>query len=88
MIDQLSLCLFAEYLTSAQRAASGSFRDQAVNNFLRYIEEHFGDADCLLQAHRAARISRTEGTRKRLTPPYLALLLRSSNLTPTTKGLR
>jgi AraC-like DNA-binding protein len=58
MVDQLSLCLFAEYLTSAQRAASGSIRDQAVNNFLRHIEEHFGDADCLLQAHRAARISR------------------------------
>ena len=58
MVDQLSLCLFAEYLTSSQRAAPGSIRDQAVNSFLRHIEEHFGDADCLLQAHRAARISR------------------------------
>jgi AraC family transcriptional regulator len=58
IVDQLSLCLFAEYLNSAQRADSESVRDQAVNRFLRHIEEHFGDADCLLQAHRASRISR------------------------------
>ena len=58
IVDQLSLCLFAEYLNSARRAGSESVSDQAVNRFLRHIEEHFGDTDCLLQAHRAARISR------------------------------
>jgi AraC-like DNA-binding protein len=58
LIDQLSLSLFAEYLSSARRVASESDRDQAVNRFLRHIEEHFGEEDCLLQAHRAARISR------------------------------
>jgi hypothetical protein len=58
IVDQLSLCLFAEYLNSALRAASDSVGDQPVNRFLCHIEEHFGDDDCLLQAHRAAGISR------------------------------
>jgi AraC-like DNA-binding protein/quercetin dioxygenase-like cupin family protein len=58
MIDQMALCLFAEYLDSARRADSEPDQDLAVDRFRSHIEEHFGDADCLLQAHRAARVSR------------------------------
>jgi AraC-like DNA-binding protein len=72
MVDQLSLCLFAEYLNCALRAAPESVSDQAVNRFLQHIEEHFGDADCLIQAHRAARISRN------------GLILKFRNRTRTT----
>lgn len=58
IIEQLALCLFAEYLNSARQADSRRDDDHALNCFLRYVEQHFSDADCLLQAHRVAQISR------------------------------
>lgn len=58
IVEHLALCLFAEYLNAAQQDALELSTDPSVNRFLRHVEEHYGDADCLLDAHRAAQISR------------------------------
>ena len=58
LLEQLGLCLFAEYLSACRRIDSEAGGDPAVGAFLRYVEDHFGEADCLAAAHAAAGISR------------------------------
>jgi AraC-like DNA-binding protein len=58
LIEQLGLCLFAEFL-HASRASYSDLGDQAVRNFLQYIEDHFGEQDCMEAARRAAGVSRS-----------------------------
>jgi AraC-like DNA-binding protein len=58
LIDNLGLALFFEYLNMAQEQASHSRHDAAVNTAIRYMEEHFGDDNCLQSAHKASGISR------------------------------
>ena len=58
LIDQLSLSLFAEFLNVSLPLDGEAGRDPAVRAFLHHVEDHFGDGNCLLEAHKAAGISR------------------------------
>jgi AraC-like DNA-binding protein len=58
LIDQLSLSLFAEFLNASLSLDDEAGREPAVRAFLHYIEDHFGDGNCLHEAHKAAGISR------------------------------
>ncbi len=58
LIDQLSLSLFAEFLNASLPLDGEAGRDPAVRAFLHHIEDHFGDGNCLHEAHKAAGISR------------------------------
>lgn len=51
-----ALCLFHEYVNMSCR--SDALRTTPVHHALRYMEEHFGEQDCLVGARRAAGISR------------------------------
>jgi AraC family transcriptional regulator of arabinose operon len=58
LINQLALCLFQEYLRAAGEPEGHGTADRAVAGFLDYVEDHFGDEDCLMAAQRAAGVSR------------------------------
>lgn len=58
VIDQLGLALFSEYLNMAQEHSSQARHDAVVNKAIRYMEEHFGDDDCLRAAREVSGISR------------------------------
>jgi AraC-like DNA-binding protein len=58
LIDQLSLSLFAEFLNLALALDGEAGGDPAVRAFLHHVEDHFGDGNCLHEAHKAAGISR------------------------------
>jgi AraC family transcriptional regulator of arabinose operon len=58
LIDHLGLCAFAEFLNAAQNVHARDSRDPAVLGFLQYVEDHFGEEDCLQAAHKAANVSR------------------------------
>lgn len=58
LVDQLGLCLFREFLNVSQEAHSGAQLEPAVRIFLHYVEDHFGEQDCLQAAHEAAGVSR------------------------------
>ena len=58
VIQQLGLCLFREYVNMARPCETDACRMAPVNRALRYMEEHFGDEDCLAAAHAAAGLSR------------------------------
>lgn len=58
LIDQLGLCLFAEFLSACAQAAEAPGEDPAVVRFLHHVEDHFGEETCLKTAHQAAGISR------------------------------
>jgi len=57
LIEQLGLCLFNEFLHSSHEP-NPVLGDPAVRKFLHYIEDHFGDEDCLQAAGQAAAVSR------------------------------
>jgi AraC family transcriptional regulator of arabinose operon len=57
LINQLGLCLFQEYLHAADEVELHRSGDRAVGSFLAYLEDHFGDEDCLEAAQRAAGVS-------------------------------
>jgi AraC-like DNA-binding protein len=57
LIDQLGLCLFAEFLESASQA-DPAISDAVIHGFQHYVEEHFGDVDCLQAALKATGVSR------------------------------
>jgi AraC-like DNA-binding protein len=57
LIDQLGVCLFAEFLESCRRVGSEG-GDVVVQNFLHYVEDHLGDESCLQEARKAAGVSR------------------------------
>ena len=58
LIDELSLSLFAEFLNASLPLDGEAGPDPAVRAFLHHVEDHFGDANCLHEAHKAAGISR------------------------------
>ena len=58
LVDQLGLCLFAEFLNASHELESQTSRDWAVRGFLHYVEDHFCEQDCLEAAHRSAGVSR------------------------------
>jgi AraC family transcriptional regulator of arabinose operon len=58
LVEQLGLCLFAEYLSACRRVDSETGCDPAVRAFLHQVEDHFEDENCLQTAHEAAGISR------------------------------
>jgi len=57
MIEQLGICLFAEFL-HASHGPNPAVYDPTVINFLSYMERHFGEEGCLEAARQAANISR------------------------------
>lgn len=58
VILELALCLFREYVNMSRPSGAGAHRAAPVHDALRYMEEHFGEEDCLAGAHRAAGVSR------------------------------
>ncbi len=58
LIEQLGLSLFAEFLDASGRTEVNGSHDPAVRAFLHYVEDHFGEEDCLRAAHEAAGLSR------------------------------
>jgi AraC-like DNA-binding protein len=58
LVEQLGLCLFAEYLNACRQVDSEAAGDPAVCAFLHHVEDHFGEENCLQAAHEAAGISR------------------------------
>ena len=58
VIEQVGLSLFFEYLNMAHEHSSQSHHDAVVNKAIRYMEEHFGDDDCLRTARKVSGISR------------------------------
>jgi AraC-like DNA-binding protein len=58
LVEQLGLCLFAEYLNACGRSDSETGGDPAVCAFMHHVEDHFGEENCLQAAHEAAGISR------------------------------
>ena len=58
LLEQLGLCLFAEYLDACCQVDSETGCDAAVRAFLHHVEDHFGEENCLQAAHQAAGISR------------------------------
>jgi AraC-like DNA-binding protein len=58
LIEQLGLCVFAEFLNASLPNDAESGRDPAVRAFLHHVEDHFGHEKCLQGAHAAAGISR------------------------------
>ena len=58
LAEELALCLFADFLHAAREGESGAYGDLAVRNFLLFVEEHFGEEDCLQAARAAAGVSR------------------------------
>lgn len=58
LIDQLGVCAFAEFLNASNEVTAGASQHPAVLGFLRHVEDHFGEEECLLTAHQATGISR------------------------------
>jgi AraC-like DNA-binding protein len=58
LIEQLGLSLFAEFLDASRRVEAEAGHDAAVRAFQQYVEDHFGEEDCLLSAHAGAGVSR------------------------------
>lgn len=57
VVDHLGLALFAEYLDSARSATGGACGSACIQRALRYMEEHFGEENCLVETQRAAGCS-------------------------------
>ena len=64
LIDQLGLCLAVEFLNLTSGSHTQVHGDHAVRAFLGYVEDHFGEENCLSAAHKAAGISRNALTYK------------------------
>ncbi len=58
LIEQLGLVLFAEFLSASHEMDECTGGDPAVRAFVRHVEDHFGEENCLQAAHEAAGISR------------------------------
>ena len=58
VIDHLAQALFYEYLNMAQEQGVNTRQDAAVSIATRYMEEHYGDDNCLEAAHKASGIAR------------------------------
>ncbi len=57
LINLIGLSLFSEYLNMAQEFMAQSHHDAAINLAIRYMEEHFGDEDCLPAARNVSGVS-------------------------------
>lgn len=58
IIEQLGICLFMEFLhTALEGEANSTLADPPVRSFLRYIEDHFADEECLEAARLATGVS-------------------------------
>jgi AraC-like DNA-binding protein len=64
LINQLGLCLAAEFLDLTSGPQTQAHGDYAVRAFLGYVQDHFGEENCLSAAHKAAGISRNALTYK------------------------
>jgi AraC-like DNA-binding protein len=58
VIEHLALSWFSEFLNAAYEQNDSPGYDVAVETFLRFVEEHFGEEDCLEAARRATGLSR------------------------------
>lgn len=58
LVKQLGLSVFAEFISASRQLDAEVGCDPAVRAFLHHVEDHFGNEDCLLAAHKAAGISR------------------------------
>lgn len=57
-IEQLALSLLSEFLVSSRKSEDQFGTSAPVRAFLHHVEDHFGEEQCLQDAHRAAGISR------------------------------
>lgn len=58
LIHQVGLCLFHDYLHASRNAERRVNTDPAVRTFLDHLHDHFGEEECLANAHRSAGVSR------------------------------
>lgn len=64
VVDHLGLSLFSEYLRCCELSSSKVPMDKPVAKSVHYMEEHFGQDDCLARACANAACSRTALIRK------------------------
>lgn len=58
LIEQLGICLFNVFL-QASHELHPARSDPAIRKFLHYVEDHFGDENCLQNARQTAGVSRS-----------------------------
>ncbi|HZZ59008.1 MAG TPA: AraC family transcriptional regulator [Opitutaceae bacterium] len=57
VVEYLGLALFAEYLKETALWSEGARQEESLHRATAWMEEHFGEEDCLRRARQAARCS-------------------------------